>query len=149
MCHSHSGLSSAMWSQLLSFPSGFGRRVVVFVPVDLHLVVTVSIVSSGSSALRLLTMVFLFVDNTPALGRGFLTHAVMKSFGGWKSGERAVLPRYVMVLALSIASASGMSWKIFRIRSLVMWSSITSDILMPKMFRIALCQNTLSLSICD
>lgn len=54
-----------------------------------------------------------------------------------------------MDLAFSIASASGMSWNIFLICSLVMWSSITSVMVMPRIFRIARCQNTLSLSICD
>ena len=54
-----------------------------------------------------------------------------------------------MDLAVSSASASGMSWKIFRILSLVMWSSITSVIRMPNMLRIALCQNAFSLSMCD
>jgi len=48
-----------------------------------------------------------------------------------------------------MVSASGMSWNIFLICSLVMWSSITSDILMPRMFRMARCQKTFSLSICD
>lgn len=109
MCHSHSVLSNAMSSQLLSLPSGFCRVTVILSPVDLHLVLVVSFVSSGSSVLRLLTIAFLFVDKTPDFGRGLRIHAVMSSFGGCRSGDRAVLPRYVIVLAFSIASASGMS----------------------------------------
>ena len=58
MCHSHSVLSNAMSSQLLSLPSGFCRVTVILSPVDLHLVLVVSFVSSGSSALRLLTIAF-------------------------------------------------------------------------------------------
>ena len=110
----------------------------------LHLVLKVSVVSSGNSALRHLTIAFLLVDRTPDFGRGFLIHAVRSSFGGCRSGERAVFPRYVIVLAFSIASASGMSWNIFRICSLRIWSSITSDILMPRIFLIARCQNAFS-----
>lgn len=62
-------------------------------PVTLHLRVVVSNVSMGRSALRLRTIAFLLVDSTPDLGRGFWTHAVSRSFGGWESGERAVFPR--------------------------------------------------------
>ena len=82
MYHSQSRLSIAMCSQLLSFPSGFWRRMVIFSPVVLHFFVIISAVSSGSSVLRLLTIAFLLVDRTPDLGRGFHTHAVMSSFGG-------------------------------------------------------------------
>lgn len=48
-----------------------------------------------------------------------------------------------------MASASGMSWKLLRICSFDMWSSITSDVLIPKMFRMAWCQKTFSLLMCD
>lgn len=82
MCQFHNSLSSAMWSQFLRFPSGFCRSMVVVVPVVRHLCVVVSLVSSGSSAFKLLTIAFLLVARTPDLGRGFLTQAVMSSFGG-------------------------------------------------------------------
>ena len=62
-------------------------------PVVLHFLVMVSLVSSGSRAFRLRTVAFLLDESTPDLGLGFLIHAVMSSFGGWVSGERAVLPR--------------------------------------------------------
>ena len=149
MCHSHSCLSIAMWSPLMRFTSGIWRRVVLYSPVPSHLLTIVSVVSSGNSVFRLLTIAFLFVDSTPDLGLGFCTHAVINSFGGCWSGERAVLPRYVMVLAFSIVSASGMSWNIFLIRSFVIWSSITSVVVIPRIFLIARCQKTFSLSIWD
>jgi len=93
MCQSHSFLSRAMWYQLLSLPFGFCRVLVMYVFVLLHFTVKVSVVSSGSSALRLRTIAFLLVDSTPDLGRGFLTHAVMSSLGGCWSGDRATFPR--------------------------------------------------------
>ena len=82
MCQSHSFLSSAMWYQLLSLPSGFGHCVVIWLPVVLHLMVIVSVVASGRSVLRLRTIAFLLVDRTPDFGRGFFTHAVISSLGG-------------------------------------------------------------------
>lgn len=82
MCQFHNLLSNAIWSQFFRFPSGFCRSVVVVVPVVRHFFVVVSLVSSGSSAFKLLTMAFLLVARTPDLGRGFLTQAVMSNFGG-------------------------------------------------------------------
>ena len=93
MYHSQSCLSSAMWSQLARIPFGFCRWVVMVVPVVLHFLVMVSLVSSGSRAFRLRTVAFLLDESTPDLGLGFLIHAVISSFGGWVSGDRAVLPR--------------------------------------------------------
>ena len=87
--------------------------MVILSPVSLHLALIVWVVSSGSSALRLLVIAFLLVDKTPDFGRGFLIHAVMNSFGGCRSGEHAVFPRYVMDCAFNIDLASGMSWNIF------------------------------------
>ena len=109
MCQSHNFLSSAMCSQLLSLPSGFCCCVVMQFPVVLHLTVIVSVVSSGRSALRLRTIAFLLVDSTPDFGRGFLIHAVIRSFGGCASGALVVFPRKFIDLALRIDSASGIS----------------------------------------
>lgn len=78
------------------------------IPVVRHLLVVDSLVSSGSSAFKLLTIAFLLVARTPDLGRGLFIHAVMSSFGGWTSGALAVLPRKFIDRALSMASASGM-----------------------------------------
>ena len=93
MYQSQSCLSNAMWSQFARFPFGFCRWIVVVAPVILHFFVMVSLVSSGSRAFRLRTVAFLLDESTPDLGLGFLIHAVISSFGGWVSGERAVLPR--------------------------------------------------------
>ena len=93
MCQSHSGLLSAMCNQLLSLPSGLHLVTVVESPVFLHLILTFSAVSSGRSMLIPLTNAFLLVYRTPDLGRGFRTHAVIRSFGGWRSGALAILPR--------------------------------------------------------
>ena len=82
-----------MCSQFFRSPFGFCLYVVVVVPMVLQVLVNGSLVSSGSRAFRLLTMAFLFVDRTPAFGRLFGIHAVMRSFGGCVSGDRAILPR--------------------------------------------------------
>lgn len=109
MCHSHKFLSSTMCNQLWRLPLAFGFRTVIVFPVVLHLVVIVSVFSCGRSAFKVLTIAFLLVERTPDFGLGFLTRAVMRSFGGWMSGARATLPRDVMDRALSIDLASGMS----------------------------------------
>lgn len=109
MCQFHNSLSRAMCIQFLRFPSGFCRSMVVTIPVVRHLLVLVSLVSSGSSAFRDLTIAFLFVDRTPDFGLGLFTHAVMSSFGGCEFGALVVLPRKFIDLAFSMVSASGMS----------------------------------------
>ena len=95
-------------------------------PVVAFLFVFVSSVSSGSRVLIPRTNAFLFIVSTPDFGLGFLIQAVMNGLGGCESGERAVLPRYVIARAVSAVPASGMSWNILRIVSLDIWSSITS-----------------------
>lgn len=93
MCHSHARLSSAMLIQLLSFPFGLCRFVVVVSPVILQVIVVSSVVSFGRSVLIPLTSAFLLVISTPDLGRGCLIHAVTRSLGGCESGARTILPR--------------------------------------------------------
>ncbi len=93
MCHSHSRLSSAMCSQFRRSPFAFGFVMVIVSLVVLHLVVIVSEVSCGRSAFRLQTIAFLLVARTPDWGLGFLTHAVISSFGGCTFGDLAIFPR--------------------------------------------------------
>ena len=93
MCHSHSCLSNAISTQLLSLPLGLCLSIVVVVPVVLQVVVIRSRVSSGSRVLIPLISAFLLVMSTPDFGRGCLTHAVISSFGGCRSGARVILPR--------------------------------------------------------
>lgn len=93
MCHSHSCWSNAIPIQLLSLPLGLCLSVVVIDPEVLQVVVNCSRVSSGSRVLIPLTSAFLLVMSTPDFGRGCLTHAVISSFGGCRSGARVILPR--------------------------------------------------------
>lgn len=93
MCHSQSFLSSAICSQFLRSPFGFCFVVMTVLPVVLHVLVVVSVVSFGRRAFTLLTIAFLLVERTPDFGLEFGIHAVMRSFGGWLSGARAIFPR--------------------------------------------------------
>ena len=61
----------------------------------------------GRSALRYLTIAFLFVMMMPPIGRGWLTNAVSSCLAGLDMGPHVSFPRYVIDWIVTKSSAVG------------------------------------------